>query len=279
MVVLVAIIIILIFLLLLYFLYKHEYPDSDYMNFIKKRASIYHPNITYLDNKINSYSEAKLAGIKTPKILLLTRNPKDLYKIKPPFVCKPNHWSGKDIFNNYESVRIIKNKKDVDICVPIMEKLIRKRYTKDKSSEKINPRFIIAEELIPNPDVMKIYFFNGNPKLLQYVCDKETLWIKPDYTPLNIKLMRRKQKHNKLPYLNKPKYWDEVINKSKILTKLCPETKEFVRIDFLVIPQTDKYYFNEMTFHPSIGFLYRFSYTKKGRKLFDQLMSKHNVLS
>lgn len=175
----------------------------------------------------------------------------DFDSLPEKFILKANHGSGM----NY----VVKNKSTVDKAK--LKKMV-KRWLKtpyDMSSMEQQyyaiPRKVIAEKYIDQNDGnlmdYKIHCFNGVPKIIQVIGDRDLIkhTAKECYFDLNWKrndnMYNTYEQYEIAP--DKPECFDEMIEVAKCLSK----DFIYVRVDLYVL--SDGIKFGEMTFTPAAG--------------------------
>ncbi|MCA9329348.1 class I SAM-dependent methyltransferase [Candidatus Saccharibacteria bacterium] len=252
-----SIVIIFIFLIMLYFS-----GSSTYMRTIDTRAAQPDQSLANLEDKYKAHQLVRQTSVPLPKLYDVQEDPA-LIRAPYPYILKTNHWAGG------KGVKLIRNSDDHQKAIPLLCDLLSKRMTSERITTLISPRLAMAEEYIPNADDIKVYIFNGQPKLVLYIKRPFRYWLYPNYTPVNKPLMHFPHIFWKRPYPNKPKYWDTVLTEAAKLSQLHPELNRISRIDFLISPTT--YRFGEFSFSSHHYPFYRFVFTPWGKKLMDQL--------
>jgi len=167
-----------------------------------------------------------------------------------PVIIKTNHDSSGGV--------VIKNKKNVDYKK--LHKLLTKRLNKNYyylnrewEYKGIKPR-IIVEKLMETTNEnnilndYKIFCFNGEPKYIQTIFDRETE-IKENWYDLNWNPQEFRYFSTRSNIISKPKNLNVMIELSRKLSK----DFKFVRVDLYEVD--DKIYFGELTFRPYSGFM------------------------
>ena len=175
----------------------------------------------------------------------------DFDKLPNQFVLKCNHGSGMNlIVKDKSELNIAKEKKKFDYWMREnfgFVKGLQLHYNKI-------PHKIIAEEYISNnidktPHDYKIFCFNGKPKIIQFLSNREQelecTFFDAEWKELNIPY--RYKKHKKI--VNKPENFEQMVEIAKKLSKPF----SFVRIDFYSVNK--RVYFSEYTFTPANGIL------------------------
>lgn len=164
------------------------------------------------------------------------------------FVLKTTHDSG--------TVVICKDKKTFDKknAIKKLKKRLKRKYFylyREWPYKDIKPR-IIAEEYMEEKkqgslNDYKFYCFDGQPKMMFVVIDRDTE-TKTNFYDMNFKKLDLQQCYpNFDKKIEKPKQFDEMVKLSKILSKDIPH----IRVDFYII--NNKVYFGELTFFDAAG--------------------------
>lgn len=181
-----------------------------------------------------------------------TYNEIDFDKLPNQFVLKPNHTSG--------NVYICKDKSKIDHQT--FEKKVKKWMSREYfwlhrewPYKNIQPRILIESYMKDDKaDVLldyKIYCFNGIPKFIQVISDRNTkgYYVNHfdfDWNEMNIE----RKKYQKNPnFIEKPNHLEKMYT---IATKLSVNIP-FSRIDLYVI--NGRIYFGEITFFPVSGYV------------------------
>ena len=160
-----------------------------------------------------------------------------------PVIAKCNHGSGMNkVFNSKKDVILSKNLFDYWL-------------TLDYSLNSIEPWYryiepcILVEPYIVNFQEIKFFVFNGESKVIEILDGNAHRYYDT--------------KWNRLPWLQRtfhPSPEGIVDSKPTNLEELCDisnklaEPFKFVRVDFIIDKDTDKFYCSEMTFAPGAGF-------------------------
>lgn len=166
------------------------------------------------------------------------------------FVLKCTHDSG--------GVIVCKNKKNFnkEKAKKSINKWMKRNYFyggREWPYKNINPRIICEKYMVDDSGIelkdYKIMCFNGEPKVIQYHCDR---------------FIKHRQYHydiegNLLPFNNQgysnegaPKLDMDIINKMLPLSRKLSEKIKHVRVDFYFI--NGQVYFGELTFYDASGF-------------------------
>lgn len=171
------------------------------------------------------------------------------------FVLKTNNGCG--------SVIIVKGQSRIDkkAIVKKLNKWLDENYSLEGGEfqyEKITP-LIIAEKLIETKDNYlpmdyKVFCFNGEPKFISVINERDSKNLKQNYKKAyfdlkwNQLLMGKAEKDNEeLNVPKKPENLDDIIEYAKILSEDFP----FVRVD--LYNENGQIIFGELTFTPSAG--------------------------
>ena len=173
----------------------------------------------------------------------------DFEKLPNKFVLKPTNGSG--------DVVICSDKKNLDID-DVTKKLRKntKRHFSSKTKEWAYydlPYRIIGERYIESSDKYQIkdykfFCFYGEPKFLFVASERGTAHLKFDFFDLDWNWMPVTNGHEHNYNLKKPKYFQEMIDVAKKLSKDFPH----VRVD--LYEEEDKIFFGELTFYHFGGF-------------------------
>jgi len=167
-----------------------------------------------------------------------------------PFVLKTNHDSG--------GTKIVRDPKRID--VEAAQKWLKKRLSRnfffanrEWEYKAIEPMWFtepLLEDESGNARLndYKVHCFNGVPRLVQVISDREERvkesWFDIDWTPLDFFYFSKYRKAVK-----KPRCLDEMLKVAEQLSRPFP----YVRVDFYVVES--KPILGEMTFRPFGGFM------------------------
>lgn len=174
----------------------------------------------------------------------------DFDKLPTSFVMKTTHDSGSVV------VVVDKTMMDKKKAKKLLEKSLRRNYywfSREWAYKSVKPRIIIEKKLETvekSPIDYKVYCFNGVPKFLYLVQDRDVLET-VDYYDIEWNHLPIKQVYpNNTKRPQKPNSWEEMLKCAEVLSQGIP----FLRVDFYV----DKYglfYVGELTLTPSSGLL------------------------
>ncbi|MDP4142958.1 MAG: ATP-grasp fold amidoligase family protein [Bacillota bacterium] len=169
------------------------------------------------------------------------------------FVLKCTHGSGYNIIcSNIKELEISKTKKK-------LKNWMREDFysiTREPQYKLIKPKIICEEYLDDSNDSLidyKFFCFNGEPKFIQVVVDRN-IKHKENFYNMNWQKLNMKACYKKTLYENtsesisRPKNMEEMI----LLAEKLSKDFKFVRVDFYSV--NDQTIFGELTFVPASGF-------------------------
>ncbi len=166
------------------------------------------------------------------------------------FILKSNWGSSKQIIVTDKSTFNIENAKKV------MNEWLKHNsnnyyFSFENSYKGIEPR-IVCEKIIDFDYKLEFFCFNGEPRYFWIIQNDKTSKVRANFYELDwTKMPLMQHYHNFDETLEKPSFYQEMVNTAKILSKGFPH----VRCDFY--KQKDGFKFSEMTFYTWAG-LYRF---------------------
>ena len=160
-----------------------------------------------------------------------------------PVIAKCNHGSGMN--------KVFNNKRDVILSINTFDYWLNTDY----SLNSIEPWYryiepsILIEPYIVNFQEIKMFVFNGETKIIEILDNNahryydtkwnQLPWLKRTYHPSPENIIDKKP--------------DNLEELCEISNKLA-EPFKFVRVDFIIDNDTNKFYCSEMTFAPGAGF-------------------------
>lgn len=214
----------------------------------------------YIKNKIGSEYLIPIYGVYN-KITDV-----DFTKLPNQFVIKCTHDSG--------SVRIIRNKKDMDLyeVIKFFNKKMKRNYyyhSREWAYKNVRPRIIIEKLMEDNESEYlrdyKFFCFGGNPKYIQIDYDRFSNHTRNVYeingNKINSDLMHPRNLNNDLKI-------DDNIREMIGLCSIISPCNAFSRIDFYLI--NNHIYFGEITLYHGSG--YEFFSDDRYNELFGNLI-------
>lgn len=187
----------------------------------------------------------------------------DFDQLPSKFVLKPNHSAGRVI------ICLDKTKMNWKKECKKMHSWMKENYyyeTGEWQYKDIKPK-ILCEKLLQEDIVdYKIFCFNGEPRFIQVISNRNGQKYNSDYHDLNWSLININRKdHGKSEFgVSKPTNFEKMLEISKEISKEFP----FVRMDFYEVE--GNLYFGETTFTPGNGFI-KFEPKEYDRKFGDLL--------
>tara|TARA_B100000902_G_C27278441_1_gene900226 strand:- start:423 stop:1220 length:798 start_codon:yes stop_codon:yes gene_type:complete len=210
-------------------------PDINYLKYMAKYTDKYNVKKIVAEKNIHNLNTAKCLG--TYNIF----EDIDINVLPDKFVIKVNHWSG--------DIRIIHSRQDFinkyEILKNHFNSILKKIYRNGQEPHYkfISPVLFIEEYLDNAKCNYSFHNIYGQVCLIRRVDDnKKWYYYSSDWKKLNVYQNNQPQNNIKM---EKPKYLDEMINISKILSK----DMDYVRIDLYY--DKGKIYLGEYTFTPS----------------------------
>lgn len=172
----------------------------------------------------------------------------DFEKLPNEFVLKTTHDSG--------TVVVCKNKDTLDKkkTLKFLAKRLKRKYFylyREWPYKNVKPRIIAEKYMTDNENTSlidyKFYCFNGEPKLMFTICDRDTV-PKADFFDMDFNKLKLQQDfENSNRVMEKPTQFEEM----KELCKKLSDGMPHVRVDFYII--NNKVYFGELTFFDAAG--------------------------
>ncbi|GAA4295904.1 ATP-grasp fold amidoligase family protein [Aestuariibaculum suncheonense] len=203
--------------------------------------------------EVREYVKEKIGEKHLIPLILVTENVEDIAAENLPnypVIIKTNHDSGGGI--------IVRQKNNVNYKE--IHKLLKKRLSKNYYNlnreweyKDIKPK-IIVEKLMSDEsgntllNDYKIFCFNGKPRYIQTLLDRET-GVKEDWYDINWNRQEFRYFSEESKEIERPKELDLML---KLSERLASDFK-FVRVDLYKVK--DEIYFGELTFKPYSGLM------------------------
>lgn len=209
--------------------------------------------------RVREYVKGKIGSKYIIPCLYELSSPQEIPFLKLPsqYVIKTNHSSGTNIIVDKNDMYINGHTEKLDyekIRFTLKKWLETSFYYVNREWEykDIVPKILIEKFLQQEGNKSindyKIHCFNGEPKFIQTISDRQTFvkedWFNLDWSPLDLYYFSPNKK-----FPTKPKEFDELLTIAKKLS----EDFNYVRVDLYLV--NGDVYFGELTFRPYGGYM------------------------